>query len=36
MNENLKKELIKYPNLLNKFNEKAPKNTYLITYEDFK
>ena len=36
MNENLKIELIKYPNLLNKFNEKAPKNTYLITYEDFK
>ena len=36
MNENLKIELIKYPNLLNKFNEKDPKNTYLITYEDFK
>ncbi len=36
MNENLKIELIKYPNLLNKFNEKDPKKTYLITYEDFK
>ena len=36
MDENLKIELIKYPNLLNKFHEKDHQNTYIITYYDFK
>ena len=36
MDEKLKIELIKYPNLLNKFQEKDPQKNYIITYDDFK
>ena len=36
MNEKLKNELKKYPNLIDKFKEKDINSNYIITYYDFK